>query len=575
VFLKREHVELLIKIKEGKKANVPMEIISKRMLELRLQGLLEDNEPTEAGKLIADAFHDVDLSKLEDPVVNSEIIKILELKVETEYAPEKWEKILKARALDDKERAEKVLLAYKKAKPSIFITPYIAEFLLRIPPGPGMLSELTNFAKTLGYGYNIIHALEAMRWIKISPETRGRVYVLTPLGRRIRAILSKYPVSVPNILLNERIVKALAKIKEKSESELQELVLLGLVAHGTETPIAKELVGAYKSEEIVPPVAPIYVTREEMQTLRVVIDAKKKGILATESYIKKKTGLGADVLHVLESKGWVIRKEVKNKDTYEVTEEGARIFEYFGKLAVDIPAEAVKAITYTMAGDVPIAEWVQLAQKHGLVAGDVTKRGRVLYEAAKKMVRLPLLTGYDAAVLAKTPRRKSVPAETLIKEISEYVKAEALEKPHPRLSLERTVRIALSEAESRGYIVVLQNDVVKLTKAGDLMKSVLEYGKAHEIIHTKFAITPTTYHILRVIHAHEKDLKKIWREVDENVVEEKVKLVYNELKRYTSITVEEVIKYLKIMRRIGLLGDMGITKAGQYLLEAGHALATQ
>ncbi len=570
--MKAEHIEVLRELSEGRggEAGAPAEMFSKRLLELRIQGLVEENKLTEAGKLIVDAFKGVDVSSLEDPVLNSEIIKILELLAETGEVPERWMERLRKRALDDEERAKKVLEAYAKAKPSIFITPYIVEFVLRMPPGPGILSDLTNFAKSIGYGYNIINALEAMRWIKISPETRGRAYTLTPLGRRIREILTRHPIRVPNVLLDKRIVSMLARTWTAAEE--QELVLLGLVAGGEATPLARELVEAYNLAETLPRVAPTYVTREEIRVLSAIEEARKKGLPATQDWIERKAGAKGDVLHVLESKGWIVRREVKGKDTYEATEDGRKILEVFGGIVVDLPADAVKAITFALAGDVPIPEWVQEAKKHGLVAGDVTKKGRTIYEIARRMPRLPILTGYDAAVLARTPRRKGIHVDQLVREVAEYVRTEKMDIRHPRMPLERSVRIAISEAESRGYVFALQNGVVRLTRAGDLMKSVLEYGKTREMIHTKFAITPTTYHIARTIAENENRLRKLWREIDEEVLGETVKTVYNELKRYTSITVEEVFKYLIIMKRIGLLGDMGLTKAGKYLVEVGEAL---
>ncbi len=573
MFLKKEHIEVLRALVEGSDVQKEGGARSRRLLELRIQGLV-DGGVTEAGKLIVDAFSGLELNKLEDPLLDSSTIKMIELWITTGEIPARWKDVLERRGVD-KKRGELILQAYARAKPSIFITPYIAEFVTGMPPGPGMLSDLTLYAKTAGYGENVIHALEAMRWIKISPETKGKAYTLTPLGRKIRNILRRYPVGPMNILFNARVLRLLTQAR--SVAEEQELILMGLVSGGEATPLAKELEKAFNMTEILPRVAPTYVSVEEVAALKALLEAEKKeNVLATEEWVQRitKNARAREILLILESKGWVRRKEVKGKDTWEATEQGRTLVEFFGNIIMDIPSEAVKAITFSLAGDVPMPEWVQEARRHGLVAGDITKKGMVLYELARDMQRLPILTWYDAAILVKTPRERPITLERLVKEVSEYIRVDKLDIRHPRIPLERSVRIAISEAESRGYVVILQNGVVKLTRIGDLMKSVIEYGKTREMVRTRFGVTPVTYHITRTLIEHANELRKLWRELDEQVRGEAIKLLYNRLKKYTSVTVEEIWKQLRIMKMLGLVGDMGPTKAAEYLVSVGEALSS-
>ncbi len=575
MFVKRDHVrilEALLQGKEAKDSGVDQAQLSKRILELKIQGLIDESGVTAAGKKLVEAFKGKELDRLEEPLVNSEILKICELYISTGIVPDRWKAALNARGIGEKE-ASVILEAYRLATPSVLITPQIAELILSMPPGPAPLSDLTNFMKRRGLGINVLNALEAMRWIKISPDTKGRVYTLTNRGRRAREILQRVSFG-PYVLVTE----AVAKLVEKG-SETNETLLMDLVAGGEATALGKGMLEIFYAPEVLNRVAPTYVTVEEIKVLSAIEKVKKKQeknpeILPTEERLEKESkvkGIG-EVLAILESKGWIKRVEVKGKDTYQLTEDGKAILQGFGNIIMDVTSDAVKAVTFSIAGDVPIMEWVQLAQKAGLVAGDITKRGKLLYNVARRMLRIPILVGYDAAVLARVPRGKAIPLAQLVREVAEYIRTERPDIRMPRTSPERRAQIAISEAESRGYVVVLQNGAVVLTKVGSLMKEVIEYGKTREIVNTVLAITPTTYYLLKTLKEHEAELKAVWREEETKKYYEALKVAYNSIKKFTSVTIEEVEKQLKILKRLGLLGDMGVTKAGQSLVAAGSAL---
>ncbi len=568
MYLTREHVKVLQQVRQGRFEDIQKDaVVRRRILELQIQGLLDQNKITEAGEKILEAFPDIE--GLEDPLVNSEIVKICELFVATGKILPRWKALLNARKID--ERAARLILdAYRFATPAILITPEISTLLLSIPPGPGMLGELNEKVRELGFGKNILNAFEAMRWLKISPETRGRTYVLTPRAREIRRILTRIPVA-PYVLITKFVAELLASKKESPETTVMELVA------GRElTAAGKALLEAYRISEVLSKITPIYITLDEVKVLKAIDDLhklheKNPQILPTYDRIEKKSGVKTigEVLAVLESKGWIKRVEVKGKDTYALTEPGRKVLAL--GIYRDIGTNAVKAITFALAGDVPIPEWVQEARMAGLVSGDITKRGWIVYELAKEMHRIPILVGYDAVVLAKVPR-KGIDYAALVSEVATFIRTERPDIRMPKVSPERRARIAIAEAEARGYVTVLQNGVVVLTRAGELMKQVIEYGKTRELMNTVYPITPTTYHLVRVLYEERKRLWAIWTEEEEKKLEEAIKLAYNEIKRYTSITIDEIKKQLTILRRIGLLGKMGVTEAGRLLLEVGKIL---
>jgi len=105
------------------------------------------------------------------------------------------------------------------------------------------------------------------------------------------------------------------------------------------------------------------------------------------------------------------------------------------------------------------------------------------------------------------------------------------------------------------------------------MKDVVTSGKTDESLNHEISITPLHYHVLRTFNENIDAIKKIWQEIQKvDKFSEEVALIYNKIKRYTSVTLGEIEKALTQLRGYNILGRYTITSAGKKLLTAGEAL---
>ncbi len=585
MLLTRDHLKLLIHLRGGSeealefrsKRKVSEVTFSRRITELKILGLVDVEDGrislSQAGRLLADAVVEAGLDPegLPEVWVDTSIYKMVELAVKTGTILDMWEDQLRERGFWSDGRhtqlAEKLLEARKLARPSLFIAAELSDFIEVLPPGPEELNELVRIRDELGFGKWVLNALQAMDLLYLSPPDRyGVVYTLTPAGRIARESLWLISVISTQITVD----KVTAEQIERGEST-ERLREMGLADRAGITEAGKGMLKAYKEMGAVKtPTTPFYFTLEEVKVMKAIkeVEGLRKNnpeILPTKEWIEKKTGIEdvGEPLILLESKNLVERREVKGKDTYWLTKYGERALSLVGDAADDVTSNAVKAVTFPLAGDVPVAEWVHLAKKHGLVSKDITKKGRALVELSSEVTRRPILTQYDVALLMKLPKGKFVEREELIGAMLEYLGIKDEEEAR------RAFRKAISEAESKGYVIMLQNKAVGLTPIGEVMKDVVTFGKTEVMKGMKFPVTPTTYWVLRVISENLEELKEAWRKgVD--LVNVEAKIVYNHLKKYTSVTDEEIKKAFAILRGTGLLGKMGPTSAGELLLEVGR-----
>ncbi|HID08884.1 TPA: DUF505 domain-containing protein [Candidatus Micrarchaeota archaeon] len=305
---------------------------------------------------------------------------------------------------------------------------------------------------------------------------------------------------------------------------------------------------------------PVFVTEEEIEVLRAIKEIEKirknnPDILPEYDEIRRRVSserarenLG-EFLSLAEMKGLLERFEEKNKQVYRLTEWGRRALA-FGPVTTD----AMKAVVYAVAGELPLPDWLDAARRDGVISTGVTEKGRFYMEISRMRPHLIYLTGYDVAVLAKTPRRKYMMYDELIEGVSEYLKTDDLS----------AVRVAVSDAESKDLIHVMPNGLVHLTDHGEKMKDVVESAKTRELAATKFAITPLTYSIAHEMDRHADEVNRIWKKAYD-----KKKDFYEELAKWLAnrvrAPVEEVLKALKIMHKVGLVGEKSLTDAGRKL----------
>ncbi len=584
MLLRKDHLRLLLRLLEGDEEALTLRgegkvdelVFSRRITELKVLGLVDVEDArvrlTSAGERLARALKGaaIDLDALPDLWVDTAIYKMVDLAVKTGKILPNWEETLRVRGFWDEgptDLARELLQTRVQARPSLLLAAELSDFLEVIPPGPDDLGELVRIRDELGFGKWVINALQAMDLLYVSPPDEfGSVYTLTPAGRKARESIWLISVVTTQITVDQRTAEQI----ERGEVT-ERLVEMGLADSGGITEAGRGILAAYREMGVVRrPVTPFYFTIEEIRVLRTIEETVKKRetnpeILPTKDWLEEKSGISevGEALTLLGSKGLVERREVKMKDTYWFTEHGRQAYNLVKDSGEDITSESLKSVTYPLAGEIPMAEWVREARKHGFVDKDLTKKGRKLVELSSEVTRRPVLTAYDVAILMKVPKGKYVEREELVSAVNEYLGIRDDEEAR------RAVRKAISEAESKGLVVMLQNRTVGLTPIGEVMKDVVTFGNTQTMKTMKFPVTPTVYWVLRVISEHIDELKEAWRKgVD--VVNVEAKIVYNHLKRYTSVTDEEIKKAFVILRRTGLLGKMGPTSAGELLLEVGR-----
>lgn len=229
--------------------------------------------------------------------------------------------------------------------------------------------------------------------------------------------------------------------------------------------MGEELVESYKeqtkAEDVI---VPFSISVEELTVMKIIEEFAKKyppeEPVPTYNDLKDKVpgvNLG-EILHLLEAKELVKRVEKRRKDTYELTGTGLEVLSKFRDLNRDITSSAVKSATYTIVGRPPKTEWVKEGRELGIVFNDITERGWFLINMAKRVHKKPFLTMYDTNIVHKVPAKGM--------RINELARSVA----HTLNTDESGVIKAISEAESKGLVDVLPNDVVILTLLGKVIK---------------------------------------------------------------------------------------------------------
>ncbi len=571
MFLRREHIEMLRAVSggSGEAALATRGIRSREhVLELLADGLLQFKqgkiELTEAGKILLDAFAGADLSKYPDVIANSAVIEALELHEKTGMIPEEWQRFLERRNLwsdGPTDVAKAILRAYEAAQPALILTNDIVSFLFSVPR-VGLYDDLVDFVDLGGYSKETVALLQAMRLLKISPPTDGAsTYVITPAAKILLATMSAFPKVYMQLYVGAEEAGALEK-----GIELASLVSSGLQsAGGSITEYGRQILAIYRAlRERHAPVPPIFLDEAEHAVLRAIkeilrINKDTPAIVPEYSEIRRRLEkMGTPVEHLgevlahLESKGFVERREEKGKIIYQLTEYGSRAVG-FGPVSVN----AMKAIAYALAGELPLPAWVREAREFGVLATGITDKGEFYAEVAKHRTFLPFLTGYDAAVLLAVPRKKYVSIDFVYQRVLELTEEPGIEN----------FENVLGFSESKDLIRVLPNGAVTLTERGDAVKSAVESAKTRELTHVRVAVTPLALSILRRIVEQSEEVTKIWKKAYD-----KKKDFYEELAKWLAKSVrapvEDVIKELKLLHKLGFIGEKSATDAGKQLVAA-------
>ena len=551
-------------LKNDIKNTLPEEFIT-RILELNILGFVKYDsdtiEFTDAGKKLIDIVDAIDIENIPDIFVDSEIIKILELLNETGNIPNDWMELLKSRYLTDEngltDVGREILKIYYDTHPIVYLTPEILSFMKDMPK-IGTYDELISYKNSKNHGDNIVNALQAMRLLKISPKTEmGKAFSTTNALNEALRIASLVPKFNGALILKKEDFDAL-----NSGNSTEYASEMGYYKEGKLTNLGQTMVNIYNEMGVIEKmVLPISILDDEINVLKTIekieeIYNTNPDILPTYSEISRRGNIEnlGEILHLLESKELIKLENIKNKDTYWLTEFGRKVKD-FGSVSTD----GMKAITYSKCGDVPIVEWVLAGKNEGTINKGITEKGKYLTKLSKTIKRKPYLTKYDVSMLIKIPKKTYIHRDELVKQIQNHIGGD-----------EKDIIRSLSECESKGFIKELQNKEIKLTQLGDEVKTAIEMAKISELLSTKFAITPTTFNILDTIYKHNKEFDKIWKEKLEGKGHKENEVIL--LAKYLKLTPDVIKKSLVILKNTGFIGKKGLTDAGKSLVEAYHKL---
>ncbi len=557
MFLKRRHLEILVymakeKSKSETEEKYPEEF-NTRLLELYILGFVDDGfKLNKSGKKLVELIEKIskNIESLPDVFADSEIIKMLELGVKTGYLLDSWKEILEERCLikdgEVNEFGRELLKIYRETHPRLYINEEIIKFL-NILPEVGEYRELV--ACSSGFK-NVVNALQAMRMILISPITIGKAFSKTE-SAKLAIKLSKFIDKGPVVLsANEATLLRIGK----GEKDVEKTLIEKGMWNGEITEFGKLALDTYDAMGVEKnKIAPTYLLDDEIEVVNTLKEIERihkntPSILPTYNELEKRTKVRdlGEVLHLLESKEIVRREYINGKDTYWLTKW--KTIASMGTFTSD----GVKALTFALSNDVPAVEWVKKAKEEGLIRNGITNKGREILKFVENLKRKPYLTKYDVAILAKIPRNY-IHRDEMINLVEDYIGGD-----------ENSIRRAIGECEAKGFIEELQNNMIGLTELGKGMKKVVELAKTEDLLKVKFAITPTTFNVLKVIHDHINVFNKIWKESSEirNYKQDEIDFIKSKL----SLSEDEIKKALTLLRVVGLLGRKSITEAGKVLV---------
>ncbi len=506
--------------------------------------------------------------------------------------------------------AKKIYEIYTEITPRLEINKELAEYIRNMPPGPAEKSMLPE-------GKHFPLLLESMRLIAFSVPNSD-VYSLTGLGQAVEQALRVMPFSL-DVLISEDILEDFIRAVDEGIDALPDAgkeVMFTLALfddNGNILPAGEKLLEVYKlwkrksypfhrtfnlevfeeeilrtidnllkkheeqagplptKEEIVKEMflRPLkeykhlveyygrkinqdfnYKKKEEIrkkfEELKTVEELFKHFYEKGGKWHKKMMDLVSEALYSLESFDLITTGLTEKGELYYIpTEYGKKVLEDLERHGIrDITSTGVKAITITKKEFIaPNYEWYKQAVDEVLVrSGAPTDSGRLYSELAYRVKRKPHLTRFELMVLHKIPFAGMFLSE-LFNEFEDVMKEE--------------VHLAVEKLQARGFLEVLPNEGLVLTKAGRLIKEAV--SSVPEGIGN-----PVNPFMFRIIEA-------IYRVGNLYVKEEKVRILpkqLEEVEKLTGLDHETFLNELSLLRLMGIVGQNSLHSSGLKLIEA-------
>ncbi len=313
--------------------------------------------------------------------------------------------------------AYNVIELFEKAHPRLIISKELADYIRKIPPGPGLTKHLPG-------GKHELLELEAMRLISFSIP-RSDIYSLSGLGQQIRAAILNSAAAY-EVVINERILKAFLTEDYKSLAEFPRLVAMGFVKENGELLKAgKHLVPAaklyYEGPIIVNP--SIHLDIFDVYILECVEEAAKQNLPSSEKAIADilKKNFKLENINVKSHIYKLISLRLldphfsDDSEFYVLTDWGKEVLEHQRNKERPIPAYAVKSITLTrMEYTAPEYDWFMEGEKAGLTGnGFPSKAGLMYARIASNAKKIPYIDSLKAKALRMLPLTRGMYVDEL------------------------------------------------------------------------------------------------------------------------------------------------------------------
>ena len=439
--------------------------------------------------------------------------------------------------------AYSVIELFEKAHPRLVISRELADYLRKMPPGPG-------YRKHLPAGKHILLELEGMRLLSFSIP-RSDIYSLSGLGQQLRAAII-HSAPAYEVIIDERILKAFLNGNYRDLPEFDKLVAMAFVKPDGELLTAgRHLIPAariyFEGPITVNPSVDLQLfdicalkcleeleAKEEIPTEKAVTDLIKKNFKLENINVRKH-------LYRLVAARLADICFGGDEECFRLTDWGREACED-QKRERPIPAHAVKSITLTrMEYTAPEYEWFIKGEKAGLTGNGYPSKSGLLYaRIASNARRIPFIDGTAASALRLIPLTRGIYVEEL----------RALWKEKDDLD------DVLSGLDAALVVDLLPGGALILTEVGKLIKRAIQ-GCPES---TQYPVTPALALLVSRLGDHlEKGTE----------FTEALKKTEKEL-GFPSKYVENLVL---AARRCRYLSARNLTQNGKYLREATKLLA--
>lgn len=564
MYLKKRYIEIF---REMKNIESQVEIEVKfledfqiRVIEFYIFGFVEFEggkiKLIDVGRKFFEIIDKFSFEEFLDVIVDIEIIKMMEFFEEMGKIFESWMEKFRERKFVD----ENGFIFFGKVFLEVYCEIYLVVYFMfeivlffRGMFKIGIFDEFVMYKNLKFYGDNIVNVFQVMRFFFILLLIeKGRVFVMILVVKLVFKVFNMILVFVRVIVFRKEDFEMFKVGKRNVEFESMGFVdEKGIIEFGKVIMDIYEVMGRVEEKVFL-----MYLFEDEFLVFKVIQEIEKKYEINLDIFlIEKEIERCVDVkdfgviLYFFESKEFIERRFVKEKDIYWLIEWGKEVIN-FGMVSLDV----MKVVIYVESGDVFIVEWVFKVQEENVVKVGVIDKGRFYFRFSREIKRKFFIICYDVVIFVKILRKKYIYRDELVVFVQDYVGGD-----------EKEIIRVIGEVEVKGFVVEFQNGMVKFIEFGDKVKIVIENVKFQEIVKVKFSVMLIFYNVFKVIYDNIEIFNRIWKEKGE-VRDYKMEEV-DVIRKYFSFSDDEIKKVLIMFREFGFFGIKSFIEVGKVFVE--------